>query len=106
MALIRPAIRYDPSSETPRALHSNLLRMPLPQTSAALGGAGVAISTQYSAAKLYNDPLLRTSVSLVAAGQGRGEGGKGGKEEEDALAQSISTALLLALVVGLVQVRG
>ena len=33
---------------------------------AALGGAGTAIAAQYSVAKLANDPLLRTSISLVA----------------------------------------
>lgn len=32
-------------------------------------GMGIAISAQYSVAKLYNDPLLKTSTSLVA---GRG----------------------------------
>jgi putative MATE family efflux protein len=36
-----------------------------------LGGAGVAISAQYSVSKLYNDPLLRTSISLVASQDGK-----------------------------------
>jgi putative MATE family efflux protein len=40
-----------------------------------LGGAGVAISAQYSVSKLYNDPLLRTSISLVASQDGRARGG-------------------------------
>ena len=34
---------------------------------AALGGAGAAIAAQYSVAKLYTDPMLRTTISLVAA---------------------------------------
>ena len=36
-----------------------------------LGGAGVAISSQYAVSKLYNDPLLRTSISLVANQDGK-----------------------------------
>ena len=60
----------------------------------ALGGAGVAIAAQYSVSKLYNDPLLRTTISLVAAEDGG---------PPAARANAISTALLLALVVGLVQ---
>ena len=40
---------------------------------AALGGVGVAISAQYSVSKLYNDPLLRTSISLVASGAGKAQ---------------------------------
>ena len=34
---------------------------------ATLGGAGIAISAHYAMSKLYNDPLLRTSISLVAS---------------------------------------
>lgn len=33
-------------------------------------GMGIAISAQYSIAKLYNDPLLKTSTSLVAGKSG------------------------------------
>jgi hypothetical protein len=33
-------------------------------------GMGIAISAQYSVAKLYNDPLLKTSTSLVAGKKG------------------------------------
>jgi putative MATE family efflux protein len=33
---------------------------------AVLGGVGVAVSAQYAIAKLYHDPLLRTTISLVA----------------------------------------
>jgi hypothetical protein len=62
---------------------------------------GVAISAQYSVSKLYNDPLLRTSVSLVASSSdAKAEGGQGA----ESLSRSVSTALLLAGVVGLVQV--
>jgi putative MATE family efflux protein len=37
---------------------------------ATLGGAGIAISAHYAVSKLYNDPLLRTSISLVASASG------------------------------------
>ena len=59
----------------------------------ALGGAGAAVSAQYALGKLSNDPLLRTSISLVAA-------------EGDASDSSIAAALCLALVVGAVQGLG
>jgi putative MATE family efflux protein len=52
---------------------------------------GIAISAQYSIAKLYNDPLIKTSTSLVA--------GKKGK----ALSASVSTAILTAIVIGVMQ---
>jgi len=71
-----------------------------------LGGAGVAVSAQYALAKLYNDPLLRTSISLVAARDGRRRGGGGSateEEEEDDLSVAVSSALLLAFAVGFVQ---
>ena len=79
-----------------------------------LGGAGVAISAQYAVSKLYNDPLLRTSISLVASEDGKargnredGGGGEGGveveREAERDLSIAVSSALLLALVVGVVQ---
>ena len=54
-------------------------------------GMGIAISAQYSVAKLYNDPLLKTSTSLVA--------GKSGDE----LAASVATAMSTAIVIGLLQ---
>ena len=50
----------------------------------ALGGAGAAVSAQYALGKLSNDPLLRTSISLVAA-------------EGEANDSSIAAALCLAL---------
>ena len=59
----------------------------------ALGGAGAAVSAQYALGKLSNDPLLRTSISLVAA-------------EGDTNDSSIAAALCLALVVGAVQGLG
>jgi putative MATE family efflux protein len=61
---------------------------------AALGGAGAAIAAQYAVAKLYNDPLLRSTISIVAAQEGR---------SSDKKADAIATALLLALVVGVAQ---
>lgn len=54
-------------------------------------GMGIAISAQYSVAKLYNDPLLKTSTSLVA--------GKSGDE----LSASVATAVLTAIVIGVMQ---
>ncbi|EKX34934.1 hypothetical protein GUITHDRAFT_118868 [Guillardia theta CCMP2712] len=51
----------------------------------ALGAAGIAISAQYSVSKLYNDPLLRTSISLVE------------------LSNRVSAALLLAFCIGIIQ---
>lgn len=71
-----------------------------------LGGAGVAISAQYAMSKLYNDPLLRTSISLVAS-----EDGKAGatndeaasKSKSQALSIAVSSALLLAFTVGMIQ---
>jgi len=75
-----------------------------------LGGAGVAISAQYAVSKLYNDPLLRTSISLVAAQDGKArsidskEGGDHTDEKAAAdLSVAVSSALLLAFTVGFVQ---
>ena len=62
--------------------------------SVALGGAGVAIAAQYAVAKLYNDPLLRSTISIIAAQEGRGA---------DAQADAAACALLLALLVGALQ---
>lgn len=58
---------------------------------ASQAGMGIAISAQYSVAKLYNDPLIKTSTSLVA-----------GKSGED-LSASVSTAILTAVVIGFLQ---
>jgi hypothetical protein len=83
-----------------------------------LGGAGVAISAQYAVGKLYNDPLLRTSISLVASEFGRRKNGgrrkkndenedddreEEEKEERRALSMAVSSAMLLALGVGIAQ---
>jgi len=77
-----------------------------------LGGAGVAISAQYAVSKLYNDPLLRTSISLVAStdGQSRATGNKENMSEETKTADNeqklsiaVSSALLLAFSVGFIQ---
>ena len=64
---------------------------------------GVAISAQYAVSKLYNDPLLRTSISLVASEDGKmkGKDTKGSKEKE--LSIAVSSALLLAFCVGAIQ---
>jgi len=76
-----------------------------------LGGAGVAISAQYAVSKLYNDPLLRTSISLVASqdGQARGDADDSGDAEsrersnQKKLSVAVSSALLLAFCVGFIQ---
>jgi hypothetical protein len=69
-----------------------------------LGGAGVAISAQYAVSKLYNDPLLRTSISLVAShdGKARSSDSSSADDKKD-LSIAVSSALLLAFTVGLVQ---
>lgn len=54
-------------------------------------GMGIAISAHYAISKLYNDPLLKTSTSLVA-----------GKDGQD-LSASVSTALAIAGVIGILQ---
>jgi putative MATE family efflux protein len=62
-------------------------------SSVILGGAGVAISAHYAVSKLYNDPLLRTSISLVARAA----------DDETAQSRAISSALFLAAIVGIAQ---
>eukprot|EP00559_Dactyliosolen_fragilissimus_P002943 CAMPEP_0184862522 /NCGR_PEP_ID=MMETSP0580-20130426/6985_1 /TAXON_ID=1118495 /ORGANISM="Dactyliosolen fragilissimus" /LENGTH=649 /DNA_ID=CAMNT_0027360441 /DNA_START=89 /DNA_END=2038 /DNA_ORIENTATION=- len=101
-----------------------------------LGGAGVAISAQYAVSKLYNDPLLRTSISLVASQDGKSRkqnndninntndnhneqndaltsttksttsttaSGETANSQNEELGIAISSALLLALAVGTIQ---
>jgi len=68
-----------------------------------LGGAGVAISAQYAVSKLYNDPLLRTSISLVSSKNGKKRGLQDDDNADESLSVEVSSALLLALVVGVVQ---
>ena len=69
-----------------------------------LGGAGVAISAQYAMSKLYNDPLLRTSISLVASEDGKAAGKQDdAKSKSQALSIAVSSALLLAFTVGMIQ---
>ena len=91
-----------------------------------LGGAGVAISAQYAVSKLYNDPLLRTSISLVASQDGFSRGTNTVQDDDDdddltvrstntttkdqrqeqqqqKLSIAVSSALLLAFAVGMIQ---
>ena len=70
-----------------------------------LGGAGVAISAQYAVSKLYNDPLLRTSISLVASEDGKKSRmpTKDERSKDSALSIAVSSALLLAATVGVIQ---
>jgi putative MATE family efflux protein len=51
---------------------------------------GIAISAQFSIAKLYNDPLLKTSTSIVA--------GKTGDELEAAVATAVYTAIIIGAI--------
>ncbi|RYH00127.1 MATE family efflux transporter, partial [archaeon] len=62
----------------------------------AQAAMGIAISAQYSVAKLYNDPLLKTSTSLVAA--------RKGEELEASVATAIATAVIIGTVQSLVYV--
>jgi len=57
----------------------------------ALGGMGVAVAAQYSLTKLFNDPLLRVTTSLVAA------------SPQDERREVLDVVLLLALALGLYQ---
>lgn len=69
-----------------------------------LGGAGVAISAQYAVSKLYNDPLLRTSISLVASQDGKNrDANVDANEKAKALSVAVSSSLLLAFAVGAIQ---
>jgi len=55
----------------------------------------------------YNDPLLRTSISLVASQDGKARSNQDGENTEEQakkdLSIAVSSALLLALSVGVVQ---
>lgn len=64
-----------------------------------LGGAGVGVSASYICGKLFNDPLLRSSISLVSAAAASDVDGGG----SSASSSAISTAVLLAAAVGLAQ---
>jgi Na+-driven multidrug efflux pump len=68
-----------------------------------LGGAGVAVSAQYAVSKLYNDPLLRTSISLVASQDGKTRGNEANEDQTKQLSIAVSSALLLAFLVGACQ---
>jgi putative MATE family efflux protein len=58
---------------------------------ASQAGLGIASAAQYSVSKLYNDPLLKTSTSLVANKSG------------DDLLTSIATAIVMAAIIGVSQ---
>lgn len=84
---------------------------------AASGGAAAAIAAQYAVAKLYTDPLLRTSVSLVAGARELDQGDAALAtaanataanaaaliDRQQQLSGAIASALYLALAVGLLQ---
>ncbi|GMH57695.1 hypothetical protein TL16_g08148 [Triparma laevis f. inornata] len=59
----------------------------------SIAGAGISITLWYSLSKIYNDPLLRSSISLVSSS----------KSDPKKLSTSVSTALYLAAIVGLLQ---
>jgi len=69
----------------------------------ALASAGVAISASYSVSKLYNDPLLRTSISLVASSGEADADAPVSRSAGSALSKAVCTALFLATAVGLLQ---
>eukprot|EP00600_Ochromonadales_sp_CCMP1393_P006615 CAMPEP_0174960540 /NCGR_PEP_ID=MMETSP0004_2-20121128/3757_1 /TAXON_ID=420556 /ORGANISM="Ochromonas sp., Strain CCMP1393" /LENGTH=513 /DNA_ID=CAMNT_0016208917 /DNA_START=200 /DNA_END=1741 /DNA_ORIENTATION=+ len=52
---------------------------------------GIAVSAQFSIAKLYNDPLLKTSTSLVAGIEG------------EELEKSVATIIATAMAIGIIQ---
>lgn len=58
---------------------------------------------QYAVSKLYNDPLLRTSISLVASEGGQNRGKEDDKSQAKKLSIAVSSALLLAFCVGAIQ---
>lgn len=58
---------------------------------AALGGMGVAVAAQYSLTKLFNDPLLRVTTSLVASAP------------KDEKGESAIAVMILALILGVAQ---
>eukprot|EP01031_Cornospumella_fuschlensis_P038402 gene38402-46670_t len=60
----------------------------------AQAAMGIAVSAQYSVAKLYNDPLLKTSTSLVAS--------RHGEELEASVATAIATAIIIGTLQSLV----
>ena len=55
---------------------------------------GIAISAQYSVAKLFNDPILKTATSIVA------------NKEGEELSSSVSTALITGAIIGTIQSIG
>lgn len=57
----------------------------------AQAAMGIAISAQFSVSKLYNDPLLKTSTSLVAGKEGEG------------LEASVASAIATAVAIGFIQ---
>ncbi len=65
-----------------------------------LAGVGVALSMFNTVSKLFNMPLLSVTTSAVASASGRSQ--REGKEE--AVAAAMSSALLIAVIVGLFQV--
>ena len=80
-----------------------------------MGGAGIALSAQYAVSKLYNDPLLRTSISLVAVTTPTTKTttttndddettiNATKQQQHDDLCVAVASALFLATVVGVTQ---
>ena len=61
-----------------------------------LGAVGVVRASQNSVSKLYNSPLSKTTISLIASSSGERKQPKG----EDSLPAAVSSALVVALVLG------
>ena len=75
-----------------------------------LGGVGVAISALYAVNTLNNDPLLRTSISLVASkdidnlsDDLNDDDNTWKRNKEQELSIAVSTDLLLALIIVIIQ---
>lgn len=71
----------------------------------SLGAVGVVRASQNSVSKLYNSPLSKTTISLIASASGE-QKQDDGKEEEalsSSLPTAVSSALALALLLGSLQ---
>lgn len=66
----------------------------------SLGAVGVVRASQNSVSKLYNSPLSKTTISLIASASGEREDPD---DEEDHLPTAVASALALALLMGSIQ---
>jgi Na+-driven multidrug efflux pump len=66
----------------------------------SLGAIGVVRASQNSVSKLYNSPLSKTTISLIASASGERDDPE---DDEDHLPAAVASALALALLMGSVQ---